>query len=415
MVQIFTGIRELLSLQGAAQKQGRHVKAEDLTSISDALMVAVNGVIEWVGAKQEFNADLYKQFAALGDLETHDLQVETLMPAFVECHTHLVFAGNRAHEFELRNQGLSYNEIARQGGGILYTVEQTRKASQKDLQISAQKRTNQFVRQGVTTLEVKSGYALDLENEIKCLEVIRQLKGPRIVSTFLGAHAIPPEFSSGDLYINYVIQEVLPEVAKRFLADRVDVFCEQGYFSPSQTEHLYQAAQKLGLALTGHMEQITTSGGSVLAGRYKAQSCDHIVQITKEDIEKLAASETTGVLLPGADLYLKMNYPPARDLIDSGVRVALATDFNPGSCPTQDLSLIGLLARLEMKMTLPEVIAAYTLGGAYALGLGQTVGSLEKGKECDFICLDGSWKDLFYQVGKHPVSQVWRSGTLLDV
>jgi len=237
--------------------------------------------------------------------------------------------------------------------------------------------------------------------------VAKSLKGPHIVKTFLGAHALPSNFKTYDAYIDFLLQKVLPKVAQSQLAERVDIFIDEGYFQKSHGEKLFKAAQSFGLGLTMHADQMKLTKAYDLAIKYNAHSVDHLVQIKKMDIKKLAQSSLTCNLLPGADFYLKMPYPPARALIDAGARVSLATDFNPGSCPTQDLSFIGVLARLEMKMSLAEVITAYTLGAAFALNLQNQKGSLTTGKDADFILIDGSYKDLFYQVGHHPVVGSW--------
>jgi len=330
------------------------------------------------------------------------------LPGFVESHTHLVFSGDRSHEFELRNQGVSYQEIAKKGGGIKSTMKSVRKSSPIELLKLAQKRVDSFTKQGVTTLEIKSGYALDKKNEVKMLKVIQSLVGPKIISTYLGAHAVPPEFDSSKKYLDFIKKEMLPLIKKQSLANRVDMFIEKGYFSKMEAKSYYELAEELGFQLAAHTEQLSRSGGyEVLLGG--AHSVDHMIELSKTDILKVAKSNLTSVLLPGADYYLKTPYPKARDLIDAGARVALATDFNPGSCPTQDISFIGNLARLEMKMKLHEVIAAYTIGGAHALGLQNEVGSLEAGKKADFVTFHDSWKSLFYQVGYHPIHQTYRN------
>jgi imidazolonepropionase len=334
-------------------------------------------------------------------------------PGFIECHTHLIFAGHRAVEFEMRNQGASYQEISQKGGGILSTMKHTRAASPKVLKELAQKRVDDFTAQGVTTLEMKSGYALDLKNELKVLKVAQELKGPRIVTTFLGAHAKPPEFTGYPEYLKFLSDQVLPRVKKQKLASRVDIFVEEGFFNQRDSRDFLKAAQGLGFDLVVHADQLTLSGGADLCVEFNALSGDHLLRIQEKEIRKLAASQVTCVLLPAADLYMKCAYPPARALIDAGARVALATDFNPGTSPTQDLNLVGLLARLEMKMTLPEVIAAYTVGAAHALKLSSKVGSLELGKCADLICTDVSWQEFFYSVGQRIPTSVYKNGVLL--
>ncbi|MGZ3722741.1 MAG: imidazolonepropionase [Bdellovibrionales bacterium] len=401
-MKIFTDIGEMLTLQGADKKGGRHVLEADLSIVTDAILVSDQGKVVFAGPKSQFKDTNVKA-------ERISLKGQTVLPAFLEPHTHLIFAGNRAHEFEWRMQGQTYQEISAKGGGIRYTVEQTRKAGREELQTLAQARANRFLRQGVTTLEVKSGYGLDLETEKRSLEVARGLKGPRIVTTYLGAHSKSPEFPDLETYLKMICDQVMPEIAAKKLADRVDIYIEGGFFTKEQAKTYFSRARELGLGITAHVEQLSDSGGIEAALAFQPQSLDHVVFASDQAVVKLAKANTTAVLLPTSDMYLRMQYPPARKMIDAGVRVALSTDFNPGTSPTQDLSLVGVLARLEMKMSLAEVISAYTLGAAFALGKESELGSLTPGKQCDFISLSGSWRDLFYAVGEHPVSQVFKS------
>ncbi|MBX3022173.1 MAG: imidazolonepropionase [Bdellovibrionales bacterium] len=410
-VRIFEDIKTLVTLAGAARKDGRHVQEEDLSVIHDALLVcAPDGTVAWAGPRTDFKSDTIPGAKAA---ETRSLENSTVIPGFVECHTHTVFAGQRAHEFEWRQQGQTYQEISAKGGGILSTVKETRRASVEELHASAQKRVNAFVRQGVTTLETKSGYGLDLDNEVKCLQVARRLLGPRIVSTYLGAHSRSPDHKDLQSYMDFMIQTVLPRVAQDRLADRVDIYIEKGFYDTALAEAYLTKARSFGLPITAHVEQLSDSSGAELALAFEPQSIDHLVYLNDAAITKVAQSKTTAVLLPTSDFYLKMRYPPARALIDKGARVALSTDYNPGTSPTQSLSFTGVLARVEMKMTLPEVLAAYTVGSAHALGLGQQLGSLVQGKQCDFAVLDCDFHELFYSVGNSGVRGTFRAGKSL--
>lgn len=404
-VILFRDISELVTCQGASQKQGRRVKADDLSVISRAAMLVDSGKIKWLGPQNKIPKEFSK-----AKMKEVSLGKTSVLPAFVESHTHLVFAGDRADEFERRNQGVSYQQIANEGGGILSTVKKTRAATTSQLKREAEKRVWRFLKQGVTTIECKSGYGLSLNSELKMLRVAKSLKAARIIGTFLGAHALAPEFNTYQDYLDSLAREVLPEVAKKKLARRADIFVDEGYFSLTGAREYLQMAQRLGFDITIHAEQLNRTGAARLAIALNARSADHLVQVSDEDVKDLARSQVTCVLLPGSDLYLKMKYPPARALINAGARVALATDYNPGSCPTQDLSLIGVLARLEMKMSLPEVISAYTVAAAHALGLEQSLGSLEVGKVADFVSFACEWRELFYQIGFHPVEKVWREG-----
>ena len=398
---VFTNIGELFSLARAAKREGRHILFDDLDLIRNAAFVTSQSKILWIGEKKK----LPKEFSKIK--KEVSFKGASLLPGFVESHTHLLFAGNRAQEFDWRNQGKSYQEIAKQGGGILSTLSQTRSAKPAELLKLGQKRLNEFVRQGVTTLEVKSGYAQNFEGEKKLLKVAGQLKNIRVLRTYLGAHALPPEFKTPEDYVENLIRNDLPKIKSQKLATRVDIFIENGFFSKQVGQKYLRAAKELGFELSIHAEQLTLSGGADLALELSALSADHLIQIGEKEIAKLARSNVTCTLLPASDLYMKCSYPPARALIDAGARVALATDFNPGTCPTQDLSLVGVLARIEMKMSLAEVISAYTIGGAFALGLQDEMGSLEVGKSANFIVLNSNLDELFYQIGQSPVCETW--------
>lgn len=366
-------------------------------------MIIENGLIAWIGLQNK----IPKKIKFKKEI---DLKKKKVLPAFIECHTHSLFAGSRADEFELRNNGVSYLEIAKKGGGILSTMKKTRTASAKELLASTQERVNNFIRQGVATVEVKSGYALDMKNEIKSLEVINKISTARVIPTFLGAHAKPPEYDSYGKYLEYLAKEVLPLVKKKKLSNRVDIFIEKNFFEVPEARTYLSAAKRLGFEVTIHANQLSLSGGAELALELQAQSADHVIHLTDETIQYFARNKTVAVLLPAADLYMKCPYPPARNLIDSGATVALATDYNPGSCPTQDLSLVGLLARLEMKMTLPEVFKAYTINAARALGIDHEEGSLAVGKRANFICTDAELYDFFYSAGTMPSHQLFILG-----
>ena len=368
-----------------------------------------DGKIQLIGSQ----ADVLKKIKSekIKIKKEFDLKSKLVFPSFIECHTHTMFAGSRAEEFELRNNGVSYLEIAQRGGGILSTMRATRKASKLELLNLTQQRVDRFVAQGVSTLEIKSGYALDCNNEIKMLEAIKKIKGPRVISTFLGAHARPPEFSNNNEYLNYLTKKVLPSVKKKKLASRVDIFIENKFFEREESEIYLRAAQDMGFALTVHANQLSLSAGADLALNLQALSADHVINLNDDLISRFAKSKTVAVLLPMADLYMKCAYPPARKLIDAGATVALATDYNPGSCPSQDLALVGLLARLEMKMTLPEVFKAYTAGAARALSISDEEGVLEAGKVANFICTDAELSDFFYTAGYTPEHQLFIRGT----
>jgi imidazolonepropionase len=370
---------------------------------SKMAFVVNNGIIEWIGPQSKVPKNLKIK-------KTIDLKNKLVFASFIECHTHTVFAGSRAAEFEMRNQGISYQEIAEKGGGIVSTMKATRLASAKELTVLTQKRVNNFLKQGVSTLEIKSGYALDLNNEVKVLEILKKIKGPRIVSTFLGAHARPPEFKTNNDYLEYLADTVLPVIKKKKLSNRVDIFVENKFFEKEESEKYLKKAKALGFDVTIHANQLSVSAGANLALQFKAKSADHMINLDDSIIKSYAKSQTVAVLLPTADLYMKCAYPPARKLIDAGVSVALATDYNPGTAPSQDLALVGLLARLEMKMSLPEVFQAYTINAAKALGIESEEGSLEVGKRANFISTEANLTDFFYSAGFTPEHDLYIEG-----
>jgi imidazolonepropionase len=399
-IKVFKGIGRLVTLSEAAARAGRSAQSSDLIGMTDAALVSAGGKIAWVGPEAELPAK-YRRLRAIG------LRGAVVIPGLIECHTHLIYAGHRAAEFERRNQGESYQSIAASGGGILSTVKATREASEAELCRLGQKRVDRFLKQGVTTIEVKSGYGLTLKDEMKMLRAARSLRRARIVPTFLGAHAVPKEFPSADAYVDELIT-FLPRIKK--LARRVDAFVENGYFSPATIRKYLKAASDLGMRASIHADQLTLSGGSRLAVEMKALSADHLVQLGSREIGELASSDVVCVLLPSADLYMDCSYPKAREMIDAGAIVALSTDFNPGTAPSQDVALVGILARVRMKMTLAETLVAYTVGASRALGLEKQIGSIEVGKSCDFNVLSGSLDELFLDVGHMPIARTFCQG-----
>lgn len=396
---LFTGIREVLTMAGAMKKGGRKVGPSDLSMIPKAaILVDEMGLIEWIGPEKECS------FLSLSaDTLKISLKDQTVVPSFIECHTHSLFAGDRTPEFEMRLLGASYQEISKKGGGIRSTMKATREASDQSLKNSLAQRLENFRRQGVSTVEVKTGYGLSVAEELRQLRLIKDLSDNLISPTFLGPHSSSPEFANLDDYLTSVIDEALPVVAQDHLAQRVDIFIEAGFFTPDQAERYFRKAQSLNLEISVHAEQLTWSGGIQKALQFGAKSVDHCVNVNENDIAKLASSETTAVLLPSADLYMEIPYPPARRLIDQGVRVALSTDFNPGSSPSQSIELCSLLARVQMKMSLPEIFSAWTVAPAHVLSIESKQGSLEKGKRADFSVWNKSWSSFFYDFSEiHP-------------
>ncbi len=401
---LLTHIQELVTMQGALARQGRGPLHEsDLSVFKKQAMVLDGEKILWIGSQNKIPRE-YKKIKNQREIQAN------IYPGFIDCHTHSLFAGDRAHEFELRNQGQTYQQIAEKGGGILFTVRETRKAKVSQLTNLLQKRMLNFLAQGVTTVEVKSGYGLTVEEEIRLLKVIRETTTPvQMVPTFLGAHARSPESKTTKDYLD-LLQKALPQIAKQKLSRRVDIFIEKNYFSIEESKPFLQKALEHGFDVTIHADQMNRTGATWLAVDLKAKSADHVICIDEQDIAKVAKSSLTCVLLPTADFYLRCPYPPARALIDGGARVALATDFNPGTSPTQNIQWVGLLARQEMKMTLPEVFSAFTVGGAYALGLEKERGVLAESFSADFFVSEKNWDQFFYDLSPIPMASVWVKG-----
>ncbi len=336
--------------------------------------------------------------------ELISLKNKTIFPGFIECHTHSVYAGNRVNEFKLRLNGATYEEIAYSGGGIKSTVKAVRDTTFNELINIASPRVRSFISQGVTNLEIKSGYGLDFENEIKILKVINQLNNLfpiDIISTFLGAHTYPSEFKEDhEGYIELLINNIIPVVAEKKLAIFCDVFCEGTAFSAEETDRILNASRNTGLKIKVHTEQFNNIGGLETALKYEAVSVEHLEMMQMEQIPKLAHSNTTAVLLPGVSYFLNYRYAPARKLIDNNVIVAIATDFNPGSCHIINIPMIMSLAAINMKMSIEEVISSYTINAACALGINSKCGSIEPGKKADFAIINSpEYSDLIYNTG----------------
>jgi imidazolonepropionase len=382
--------------------------------IIDGALAVREDKIAWLGKRSDLPAGFESRAA-----KVYDGQSGWVTPGLVDCHTHLVYGGSRAREFELRLQGATYEEIARQGGGIRSTVTATRAADEASLLHQSIPRLVALMQEGVTTVEIKSGYGLDLETETRMLRVAGKLgeKFPvTVVPTYLGAHALPPEFEGrSDEYIDFVCHSVMPEVTAQKLAVAVDAFCETIGFTPDQTERVLAAARKLGLAVKLHAEQLSDLQGSVLAARYGALSADHLEHVAEEGVRAMAESGTVAVLLPGAFYFLRETRVPPIDLLRRyAVPIALSTDCNPGSSPTTSLLLMLNMACTLFKMTPEEALAGVTRNGARALGLQNRIGTLEEGKDADFVVWDiAEPAELAYRIGFNPAKQVVRQGSLL--
>ncbi|MCW5749509.1 MAG: imidazolonepropionase [Alphaproteobacteria bacterium] len=379
--------------------------AEPYGAIADGALAVRGGRIAWIGRRADLPGRPQELAARL-----HDAEGGWITPGLVDCHTHLVHAGDRAREFELRLQGASYEEIARAGGGILSTVAATRRAGEEELLAESRPRLAALMAEGASTVEIKSGYGLAQDAEMKCLRVARRLGaelGVGVRTTFLGAHALPPEFAgrSAD-YIRLVCAEMIPAVAKAGLADAVDAFCEGIGFSPAEVDEVFRAARQAGLPVKLHAEQLSDLGGAELAARHGALSADHLEYLSEAGVQALAKAGSVAVLLPGAFYFLReTRLPPVALLRAHGVPMALATDCNPGSSPTTSPLLMLNMACTLFRLTPEEALAGLTRNGARALGLAGEIGTLEAGKRADLAV----WRirapaELAYRFGANPLS-----------
>jgi imidazolonepropionase len=379
----------------------------DYGVIDDGAVIVEDGMIRWLGPR----ADL----PASGVDETRSLGGRWVTPALIDCHTHLVFAGDRAAEFEQRLRGASYEDIARAGGGIMSTVRATRAASADALYAAALARIEALAAEGVATIEIKSGYGLDIETELKMLAVARQLGEAtpvNVCTTLLAAHTVPPEFKGdADAYVAQICDELLPEVVSRHLADAVDAYCESIAFSPSQVARVFERAAGLGLPVKLHADQLSDTGGAALAAAHNALSADHLEYTSAEGVAALAVSDVAAVLLPGAFLTLgETQLPPIRALRDAGVAIAIGSDCNPGTSPICSLRIAMMLAARQFRLTPEECLAGVTRQAAQALGL-EDRGTLEVGRRADLAVWDvGHPRELAYWIGTPQLAELFIGG-----
>ncbi|NWF55125.1 MAG: imidazolonepropionase [Syntrophaceae bacterium] len=388
---------------------------EKLGLIPDGTLAAKGGRIIWAGPAGETS----KRVSLAPDAKEVDASGKVVLPGFIDSHTHLLFAGTREKEFELRLQGASYQEVAAGGGGIKSTVEKTRRASKEELLRVGKKHLDSMLSLGTTTVEAKTGYGLSTMDEIKMLEVLRDLAREHpveVVPTFLGAHEIPPEYAGKtEDYVRVVIDEMIPAVAEKKLAHFCDVFCEKGVFSPVQSRQILEAGKRHGLLPKLHADELTPLGGAELAAEVGAVSADHLLFISEKGMEAMAEKGVVATLLPGTAFFLFLGrYAPARRMISKGVTVALATDFNPGSCMTESLPLITTIACTQMRMTPAEAIWGITLHAAKALRMEKELGTLEPGKQADLVILDiPDYRHLSYHFGVNHAWKVIKKGRLV--
>jgi imidazolonepropionase len=368
--------------------------------IKDGVVAVSGNKIAWIGPRSQWNGKAR---------EEHDARGGWITPGLIDCHTHLVYAGNRAHEFELRLKGATYEEIARAGGGIASTVKATRAASEEELLKVSQKRLARWREEGATVIEVKSGYGLDRDTELRMLRVARRLSGLSVKTTFLGAHALPEEYQGrADDYIDLVCAEVLPAAATEKLVDAVDAFCERIAFTPEQTRRVFHRARALGLPVKLHADQLSDLGGAALAAEHRALSADHLEFASEESVRRMKEAGTVAVLLPGAYYFLReKQLPPIEALRRHGVPIALATDHNPGTSPLSSPLLVLNMACTLFRLTPEEALAGMTRNAARALGLQATHGTLEVGKQADLAVWDvGAPAELAYAIGANPCIKV---------
>ncbi|WP_396430698.1 imidazolonepropionase [Limnohabitans sp.] len=380
-------------------------------AVPDAALVVDQGVLVWVGPHAELPG-AYRSF------KRHDAKGAVVTPGLVDCHTHLVYGGLRANEFAMRLAGASYEEVARAGGGIVSTVKATRQASEDELFEAAVPRMMALLAEGVCAIEIKSGYGLSLAHERKQLRVARRLGevfGVTVRTSFLGAHALPPEYAGRSAeYIDLVCYEMMPALAAEGLVDAVDVFCESIGFTLAETQKVFEAAKALGLPVKLHAEQLSDMGGSALAARYAALSCDHIEHLSAQGIAAMRQSGTVAVLLPGAYFTLRDTHlPPIAALREAGVPMAVSTDHNPGTSPALSLLLMINMACTLFRLTVPEALAGVTRHAAQALGLQATHGQIHVGVPANFVLWPvGDVSELAYWLGQRPACSVVRQGRL---
>ncbi len=409
---ILKNASELVTVSGFEARNGE--KMNDLGIIENGAVVIKDGVITHVGTTEEIMGQIEDTSA----YEMVDCTGKTVMPGFVDSHTHFVFGGYRADEFSWRLRGDDYMDIMNRGGGIINSVRGTMEASLEELIALGKKRLDSMIMFGVTTVEGKSGYGLDRDTEIKQLEAMKALQDAHsidIVPTFLGAHAVPKDYKGNeDAFIDLMIDEVMPEVVEKGLAEFCDIFCEKNVFTVDQSRRLLNKAKEMGLKAKIHADEIVRLGGAELAAEVGAVSADHLLQASDEGIKQMAEAGVVATVLPGTAYSLKEPFARARDMIDMGAAVALASDFNPGSCFTESIPLIFSLATIKMGMSIEETITALTLNGAAAVDRADKIGSIDVGKFGDVVIHEfPSYRFLPYHIGVSTVEKVVKSGRMI--
>jgi len=411
---LITGASQILTLRGRGPRRGDALS--QLGIVKDGAVLVRDGLIAAVGPTAKI-----EKLPAARKAEKLDVAGRIVLPGFVDSHTHLIHAASRAEEYELKIQGVGYEEIARRGGGILNSVKKLRSATSQQLKRRARAALEVFAAHGTTTIEAKSGYGLDVANELKILSIHKELSAEQpveIVSTFLGAHVVPPEFRGAngpDEYVKLLTNWLIPEVAANGLAEYCDVFCDRGAFSRAQSKQILEAGKQHKLAPRLHAEQLSRTGATQLAVELGAASCDHLEQVNASDIRALAKSNTVATLLPGCDFHLGLKqYAPARKLIDAGAIVALATDYNAGTSPTLSMPMILSIACTQLRMTPAEAITTATTNSAYSLGRHKRIGSLEVGKQADLAVFEvEDYREIPYYFGVNTCWLTIKNGQVI--
>jgi imidazolonepropionase len=408
MTHLFINIKELVQVREASVKKVSGKEMNILPSIKNAFLIIKNGLIFDFGKMTNLKESNF-------DKKT-DCTGKMILPTWCDSHTHIVYTGNREQEFVDRINGLSYEEIANNGGGILNSAKNLQAISEENLYDESAKRLEEVITLGTGAIEIKSGYGLTVSSELKMLRVIKKLKENYdipIKATFLGAHAVPKDFKNNkQKYINLIIDKMLPEIAKENLADFIDIFCEVGYFSVDDTDKILTAGKKYGLTPKTHVNQFNSIGGIDISIKHKALSVDHLEVLSDNDLEALKISDTMPVALPSCSYFLGIPYTPARKLIDNGLAIALATDYNPGSSPSGNMNFVVATACIKMKMTPNEAINAATINGAYAMNLNEELGSITKGKLASFFITKeiASHNIIPYNFGNNQIQSVYIKG-----
>lgn len=411
---LIVNVGQLLTLAGPNEWPRTGEALRELGLVQGGAVAAADGVIVAAGSA----AQVLDEVALEPGGRRVDAEGRVVLPGFVDPHTHLVFAGSRADEFVLRLRGATYQQIAAQGGGIVATMRATREASEEELVALGRRRLDRMLAHGTTTVEAKSGYGLRVEDELKTLRAVHRLTAAHevdVIPTFLGAHAVPPEHQTDpDAYLTEIVEEMIPAVVEEDLAEFCDVFCEAGAFTPAQARAVLLAAAEAGLDPKIHADELSDLGGARLAAEVGAVSADHLLCSSDEGLSAMAATGTMAVLLPGTALFLGLPYARARRMIDLGVAVALATDFNPGTSPTYSMPMVVALGCIGMRLDPAEAIAAATINAAHAIRAAEEVGSLEPGKAADVVLLDlRDYRELPMAFGANPVHMVIKRGRVV--